>query len=144
MIYKLNWFLTLGRGCRIWRCSRGGALLWRRGVRCRSWGWGWGGRRWRRSSPPPGKACASCSGRPGCKNTKKFKKSVLLCNGRTDNKWEVSGKFLGAKSMYSPHPVNEFSTHFLSHCFSIPIPQRVNVLTMTLHISLSKHVGCGN
>ena len=71
-------------------------------------------------------------------------KWVLLCNGRTDNKWEVSGKFLGAKSMYSPHPVNEFSTHFLSHCFSIPIPQRVNVLTMTLHISLSKHVGCGN
>ena len=46
--------------------------------------------------------------------------------------------------MYSPHPVHEFSTHFVTHCFSTPVPQIVNVFTMTLRISLSKHVGRGN
>ena len=54
--------------------------------------------------------------------------------------WEVSG----SKINVFPTSCQWILNTFLSHCFSIPIPQRVNVLTMTLHISLSKHVGCGN
>ena len=69
---------------------------------------------------------------------------VLLCNGRTDNKWEVSGRFVGPKSMYYSPPLNHFSTPFLYQCFSTPIPQRVNIFTMTPHISLSEHVSRGN